>query len=286
MMTELAPGAHDVRGASPVFDRVSIWDPRAETTMIMARPDAEPGLFARYFRGAVASYARFGVSDAIETDLGRFAADTMVFWALTDIDGKVVGGVRAKGPLRTPEDSHALTEWAGQPGEQAVRDVITERADAGVLELKSAWIAGQGSGRDDDDPDARAQRRHRTRMIARCGMHAMAAFGVDYCMATSAEHVLRQWCSSGAVMSPIPATPYPDGRYRTKMLWWDRRTFTVHGEADQVSATFHEMALVRRSLQARRAPGLVAPASSYGQFRAGLRHERRPRTSTRVVEVR
>lgn len=246
MLIDLALDTFPTLRATSGFDRIALWDPQAETAMVMARPDSEPALFARYFRGAVASYARFGVSDAIDTDFGSFAADTAVFWALTDLDGQIVGGVRAKGPLRCAEDSHALVEWAGQPGQQSVRDLIDERVPAGVLELKSAWLA---------DADS-STKRHRSRMIARCGMQAMAGLGVDHCMATSAEHVLAQWCSSGAVLAPIPATPYPDGRYSTKMLWWDRRTFTVHGDADQVAASFQEMALVRRSLQPRRVPGL------------------------------
>src|ERR1044072_1919128 len=100
MLTDLALDAHHTPGESSAFDRISFWDPRAETTMIMARPDAEPGLFETYFRGAVASYARFGVSDAIDADIARFAADPALFWVLVDLDGQIVGGVRAKGPLR------------------------------------------------------------------------------------------------------------------------------------------------------------------------------------------
>jgi hypothetical protein len=61
----LAP-AYDGLATYDDFTRTSCWDPIAECTMIMARPAAEPGLFARYHRGAVASYARFGVSDALD----------------------------------------------------------------------------------------------------------------------------------------------------------------------------------------------------------------------------
>src|SRR5688572_5123485 len=78
------------------FRRTACWDPVAECTMIMARPSAEPELFGRYHRGAVASYERFGVSDALDTDVDACADDTALFWALTDISGRVVGGVRAK----------------------------------------------------------------------------------------------------------------------------------------------------------------------------------------------
>lgn len=228
------------------FTRVTCWDPVAETSMIMATPAAEPELFEAYHRGAVASYTRFGVSDAMDPDVASCADDTAVFWALTDVAGDLVGGVRAKGPLRTPDDSHAAIEWSGQHGESDLRRTIAEMVPLGVIELKGAWTAREAVGH-----------RHRSQMIARCGFHAMAAFGFTYFMATSAAHILEQWRSSGGVVADIPATPYPDERYETKLIAWDRRTFTVHGDADQVTAIFREMAQVRRAMQTRRVPGLA-----------------------------
>ena len=226
--------------------RIGCWDPRAECTITMATPAAEPDLFARYHCGAVASYARFGVADALDPDTARCAQDTALFWVLTDISGEVVGGVRAKGPLLVPEDSHALIEWAGQPGECAVREMITTRIPRGIIEMKAAWLAKEPSGE-----------RHRARMIARSGFHALAVYDLDFCMATSAAHILEQWSSSGGVIAPIPATPYPDARYHTKMMWWDRRTFGTNGHPEQVEAIHREMAHARRHTQPRRAPELV-----------------------------
>jgi hypothetical protein len=53
--------------------------------------------------------------------------------------------------------------------------------------------------------------------------------------------VLNRWLASGGVLAAkIPATPYPDERYQTKMMWWDRRTFTSHAEPSQLSAYFRE----------------------------------------------
>ena len=231
-------------------ERVACWDPVAECTIIMAKPAAEPELFAEYHRGAVESYARFGVGDALDPDALRCADDTALFWVLTDLDGQVVGGVRAKGPLLSPDDSHAVVEWAGQPGESEVRKMIAERVPLGIIEMKAAWLAKEPGGG-----------RHRAKMIARSGFHAMAMLGINFCMATSAAHILEQWRSSGGEVASIPATPYPDERYQTKMMWWDRRTFTVHGEPEQVAAIFREMANVRRSTQSRRAAGLVQPTS-------------------------
>ncbi|UNB51980.1 hypothetical protein [Mycolicibacterium sp. YH-1] len=232
----LAP-THDGLATFGDFRRTACWDPVAECTMTMARPSAEPDLFARYHRGAVASYARFGVSDALDPDVDRCAEDTALFWVLTDISGQVVGGVRAKGPLRGPEDSHAVVEWAGHPGEDQVHAAISERVPLGILEMKAAWLDKEPGGG-----------RRRAKMIARSGFHAMGLFDITYCMATSAAHILDQWRSSGGVVADIPAAPYPNEHYQTQMMWWDRRTFAAHGDPVQVSAIIGEIAQTRRGV--------------------------------------
>jgi len=108
--------------------------------------------------------------------------------------------------------------------------MINDRVPFGILEMKSAFVT--------DDPD---RNRGVTRALARSGFHAMAAMDLQFCMATSAPHVLDKWSSSGGVVASIPATPYPDARYRTKMMWWDRRTFTRNAEPAQVSKIFNEI---------------------------------------------
>ncbi len=72
----------------------------------------------------------------------------------------------------------------------------------------------------------------------------MALLDVQFCMATAAAYVLERWKSSGGVVAPIPAAPYPTETYHTKMMWWDRRTFANHGEPDQVAKILAEMSNV------------------------------------------
>ena len=89
----------------------------------------------------------------------------------------------------------------------------------------------------------------------------MGMFDITFCMATSAAHILDQWRSSGGVVADIPAAPYPDERYQTQMMWWDRRTFASHGDSSQVSAIVREMGQMRRGVHVERA---VTPASRGG----------------------
>ena len=41
-------------------------------------------------------------------------------------------------------------------------------------------------------------------------------------------------------MAGIPATPYPDERYQTKMMWWNRRNFVNYAEPEQVAKILTE----------------------------------------------
>ncbi len=204
-------------------------DPDVNCTLVVSQPLADPDLWTEYTLGAKRSYRKHGVECALDVDALRTGADTIMFLAAIDPTGKMVAGVRAKGPLQSADDSHAVVEWAGQPGQRAVRDMINDRVPFGVLEMKSAWVT--------DDPD---QTRRLTDVLARSGFHIMALLDIQFCMATAAAYVLNKWRSSGGVVAGIPAAPYPDERYQTKMMWWDRRDFVNHAEPDQVAKILRE----------------------------------------------
>jgi hypothetical protein len=192
-------------------------DPDINCTLVISTPSTDPDLWAQYSLGAHHSYAKHGVECALDSYALHTGADTLMFFAVIDDAGQMVAGCRAIGPLQSADDSHAVVEWAGQPGQQAVRDMINDRVPFGVLELKSAWV--------NDDAD---QDRCLTATLTRSAAHVTALLDIQFCMATAAAYVLNRWRSSGGVVASIPAAPYPDERYQTKMMWWDRRDFVNH----------------------------------------------------------
>lgn len=214
-------------------DGIRWWDPDVRATMVLSTPRLDPGLWTDYLLGAVRSYHRFGVEAALDADAISDGSDTAMFWAMVDDDGAVIGGVRAKGPLKDADDSHAVVEWAGHVGLPAVRKMIDDRAPFGILEMKSAWTT-----------DARDRARSVSMALARSGFHGLELMGIQFCMATSAPHILERWGTSGGVVAPIPAAPYPDERYRTKMMWWDRRTYANYADPEQVSKILKETGMV------------------------------------------
>src|SRR3984885_12272846 len=165
-------------------------DSHINCTLAVAQPSTDPELWSEFVAGGDRSYRMRGGEGALDVDTMGTGSDTVMFFAVLDDAGRMLAGLRAKGPLRSADDSHAVIEWAGQPSQQAVRDMINDRVPFGVLEMKSAWVT-----------DSRDQNRCLTDALARSGFHMMALLDVQFCMATAAAYVLNTWRSSGGVVA-------------------------------------------------------------------------------------
>lgn len=188
-------------------------------SLVVSTPSASPELWREYLDGARDSYAEYGVSAALPFAEVVDGKTTMLFFAALDAHGSVVGGVRAQGPYDNHHESHALLEWAGQPGLDLVAESIGRRLSDGVVEMKTAWTA---SG-----PSAATV----AALLPRTALPTMVLTGVRYLMATAADHVLRRWeASGGRVAEQIPPSPYPNAQYRTNLMWWDRERLHLDAE--------------------------------------------------------
>jgi len=209
---------------------INWFDSDTDCTVAISQPDTDPELWHDYLDAAQQSYRAHGVEDVVNAPAIRDGHDTALFWTVSDRRGRLVGGVRAKGPLRGADDSHAVVEWAGRPGLRLVRKMIDDRAPFGIVEMKTAWVC-----------DERSRAHAVTDLLARTGFHVMTLMEVQFIMATAAQHVLELWKSGGGSVAAIPATPYPDQRYRTKMMWWDRRKLAELSEPQQLSKAMYEV---------------------------------------------
>jgi hypothetical protein len=215
-------------------ETISWQDQDTGCTIVLAQPDSEPGLWQDYLQGAQRSYRKHGVERALDLESFSDGRDTTLFYTALDSAGRVVGGLRAKGPYCSAEESHAIIEWDGQPGQEMVRKMISDRLPFGVVEMKSAWV--------NDDADRSGSL---TSTFARTAFPTMTLLGAQFIMATAAAHVLDRWSSSGGVVaSKIPASPYPSNRYRTKLMFWDRRTFANHADPRQLAKIYREMRML------------------------------------------
>jgi hypothetical protein len=225
------------------FDRASA------RRFIVARPSSQPELWERYLNGARASYRRHGVETAVEYDEVRDGKSTTLFFAAVERDGRVAGGMRVQGPYVRAEQAHAVEEWAGREGASQLYREISERIPDGVVEMKAGWV--------DDDA---VRRRELTSALARIFVHSMNLMQVRYALCTVASHAVPRWATTGGVVSSkIAAVPYPDDRYETVPMWWDRHTFANLAARDQLSAILDESdQLFDRSWQGQAEVPLVA----------------------------
>ena len=206
----------------------------------VSTPAGEPQRWADYLAGALRSYRRHGVETVLELDRVADGRSTTLLLTVHGRDGRVLGGMRAQGPYREADESHAVAEWAGHPGQDRVRAMVRDRLPGGVVEGKNGWVA--------DDAEHRSAL---ARCLARGPLHAATLLGARYALGTTAEHTLAMWTSTGAVAATdLPPAPYPDARYRTTVIWWDRRTWSATATGEHRRAVHAESAeLFRGSLE-------------------------------------
>lgn len=210
------------------------FEPLSGRHFVVAQPTAQPELWAAYLEGARRNYRQYGVESAIEYDEVRDGRSTALFAAAIDDDGRVVGGLRVRGRLAHAEQAHALREWAGRPGTAEMTTQIAQRLPAGVIEVKAVWV--------DHDTDHKAAL---TAALARAFVHAMDLLQVRYALCTAAAHAVTRWQTSGGVVSAeVPAVAYPDERYRTLLMWWDRSRISDSVSCEQYLALGRESDLL------------------------------------------
>ena len=206
------------------------FDTRSQCRVLVATPVGNPDLWSAYLAGAHRNYEAYGVLDALEYDRIKDGSTTSLFFAVVTRSGEMVGGARCQGPYVFAHQAHAVEEWDGCEGQDAVVRSIQEHLAEGVVECKTGWVAADAKNRGAISD-----------VISRCMLHATALWNVRYALGTGADHVLPLWRKSGGVPDDdIPAAAYPTERYRTKLVWWDRYTFADDAEHGQVIAALTE----------------------------------------------
>lgn len=214
-------------GGSVVGD---YFDPVSGRHFVAARPAEQPELWAAYIEGALRSYRLHNVQTAIEFEKVRDGRCTALFFAAVECDGRVIGGLRVQGPYTRADQAHALGEWAGREGSTQIRREVEMRLPAGVIEIKAVWV-------EHDVP----HRHDLSSALSRIFIHSMDLLKVRYAMCTAASHAMMRWQTSGGVVSPaVPPVPYPDDRYRTHLLWWDRHELSTLLDAEQLISIIAE----------------------------------------------
>lgn len=216
----------------PTLEISHYFDPAAKCRVIIAKPAEHPALWRSYLDGARTSYRRHGVEDVLDYDKVVAGHSTALFFAAVNRKGRVVGGMRAQGPYQVASQAHALEEWAGRAGSSQLRREIATRIPAGIIEMKTGWVA--------DDVERRSTL---TTSLARIFIHSMALLGARNAMCTVAAHAVKRWQTSGGIVSAeVAPVAYPDERYLTRLMFWDQQTYAQLATAEQLPRMIDEAA--------------------------------------------
>lgn len=228
-----------------------------------------------YLDGATRQYQAHGILPALGLEEFQDGRATSLFYVAVDEADRVVAGGRCHGPLRFTSEAYALRELDGLPQLAAMRALIHERMGRGLIEMKGAWV-------DVDFP-----RPGLSDVLARCAVHAMNWFRAQFAMATCAAGIAPRWeTTGGRALDGLPPVPYPDDRYQTVLLWWDRDRLQELSDPGQWSLIVSE----RDELQAARPaisagqPGRQHPETSH-EWRAEILDERVAKDAARLGEL-
>lgn len=192
---------------------------------MIARPAVEPDLWSRFVSGALAAYRKHDVEVALEYSDMKSGESTDLFTVALAEDGGVVGGSRAIGPYTSADDTHAIVEWSEPDHRSEIRRVLGGCIREGLVEGKTGWVL-------DDAP----QRRELTATIARSAAYYMDLLGARYMVNTAADNTMGMWQRYGATLvEEILPAPYPDARYRTRLLLWDARECDQDGRRRELT---------------------------------------------------
>lgn len=201
-------------------------------TFVAATPAGQPQLWESYLRGAGVSYRRHGVESVLEYDCIVDGNSTALFFVALNPAGAVVGGMRVQGPYSMSVQAHAISEWDGRQGTTELHEEISGRIADGVIEMKTGWV-----------DDTAGNRRELTDALARIFVHSLRLMQVRWALGTVAQHAVRRWQTTGGVVSDqVSPVAYPDERYRTVPMWWDRENFAELAVPEQLPLIMHEAA--------------------------------------------
>lgn len=205
---------------------LSIPDEESGYRFVVASPAVEADLWTAFTAGALQAYRKYDVEGALEYDLIKDGTSTELFFAALDPQGSVVAGSRSLGPYRTAAESHALSEWSESESRHRVGQLLDDRVPYGLVEAKSGWVA-----------DGVARRRELAAAVARMTTYCMELLDSRFLVGTAADNALQMWLDCGArVVDEIPPTPYPDHRYRTRLLMWDEQACRSDARTRQLDA--------------------------------------------------
>jgi molybdopterin/thiamine biosynthesis adenylyltransferase len=166
-----------------------------------------------------------------------------------DAEGRAVAGVRFHGPLEGAHQAAIIEEMASSPEIGFIHDLIDQEIRLGAVEVKGAWSKG-----------ASVVGARLLTAISRSVTHGLNWLGAEFAIAAVSDTLMPVGTVTGGVQVGTHWVPFPDDRYRTIAISWQRgRTYELASPENQLAYRREAEQLLRGPSRAGESP--IEPAA-------------------------
>src|SRR5664280_2092969 len=213
-------------------------------------PLERPDLWKVYLNEAEGIFRSRGFESTLRRVELEEGNGVSLFILAFDTDGNAVAGVRFHGPLEGSHQAAIIEEMASSPEIGMIRDLIEQEIRLGAVEIKGLWSKG-----------ATVVGTQLRTAMSRSITHGMNWLGAEFAFAAVSDMLLPIGGPTGAGQIGTQWVPFPDERYRTVAVSWNR------GRTYELSTPVNQQAYRREAEQLLRGPsrsgeGPIEPAST------------------------
>ena len=213
-------------------------------------PLERPDLWKIYLNEAEGKYRSHGFEGTLRRQELEDGHDVPLFFLGFNAEGEPVAGVRFHGPLEGSHQAFLMEEMIDSPEIEDIQALIEREIRLGTIEVKGAWSKG-----------AAVTGVRLIAAITRSVTHAMNWLGTEFAIAAVSDTLEEVGTPAGGRKFGMASVPYPDERYRTICVSWER------SRSYELCTPPHQQALRRENEELLRGParlGLspVEPAST------------------------
>lgn len=213
-------------------------------------PLERPDLWKIYLNEAEGKYRSHGFEGTLRRQELEDGHDVPLFFLGFNAEGEPVAGVRFHGPLEGSHQAFLMEEMIDSPEIEDIQALIEREIRLGTIEVKGAWSKG-----------AAVIGVRLVAAITRSVTHAMNWLGTEFAIAAVSDTLEEVGTPAGGRKFGTASVPYPDERYRTICVSWER------SRSYELCTPPHQQALRRENEELLRGParlGLspVEPAST------------------------